>query len=84
LGEDIVYDVNQARVLFADAGGAEVFQRSGETSSQAITRPGYGPNKETVVFQDQHALELYNTHHGLPGEPTGTFSVILPRRPPAG
>lgn len=56
--------------VFADARAAEAFQRSGETSSQVITRPGYGPNKETVVFQDQHALEMYNVNHGLKGEPT--------------
>lgn len=33
-----------------------------------IERPGYGPNGETVVFDSQDAINLYNFKHGLPGE----------------
>jgi hypothetical protein len=33
-----------------------------------ITRPGYGPNGETVVFDSPDAVNLYNFKHGLPGE----------------
>ena len=30
----------------------------------AITRPGYGPNGETVIFEDARAVEIYNAKHG--------------------
>jgi len=31
----------------------------------AITRPGYGPNGETVVFEDAKAIEAFNKKYGL-------------------
>lgn len=34
-----------------------------------IERQGYGPNGETVVFDSETAINLYNFKHGLPGEP---------------
>jgi hypothetical protein len=56
----------------------------------AITRPGYGPNGETVVFDSEDAINLYNYKHGLPGEyfpkpkevpkspyPAGKFSGLM-------
>ena len=37
------------------------FQKSGGTEiGQVITRPGYGPNGETVVFDSENAINLYN------------------------
>ena len=33
-----------------------------------IERPGYGPHGETVVFDSEDAINLYNYKHGLPGE----------------
>src|SRR5262245_8054670 len=39
----------------------------GETG-RVIERPGYGPGGETVVFDSERAIELYNFKHGLPGE----------------
>ena len=35
---------------------------------KSITRPGYGPNGETVLFDSEDAISLYNFKHGLPGE----------------
>jgi hypothetical protein len=55
--------------VFAAAGAAEAFQTRGELGSHAVTRPGYGPGKETVVFDSDDAVKLYNARHGLPEEP---------------
>jgi hypothetical protein len=33
-----------------------------------IERPCYGPGGETVVFDSERAINLYNYKHGLPGE----------------
>src|SRR5262245_33116490 len=69
----------------------EAFQKSGGTEiGQAIMRPGYGPNGETVVFDHENAINLYNFKHGLPGEnfappptkppspyPSGKFSGLV-------
>jgi phosphate-selective porin OprO and OprP len=46
----------------------EIWSKSGEMP-HAISRPGYGPNAETVVFDSDEAIHLYNFKHGLPGEP---------------
>lgn len=55
--------------VFADGARFDAFQKSGgiETGT-VITRPGYGPNGETVVFDSQDAINLYNFKHDLPGE----------------
>lgn len=45
----------------------EAWDASGEMG-KAITRPGYGPNGETVVFDSEDAINLYNFKHGKPGE----------------
>ncbi len=51
----------------------------------AIQKLGYGPNAETVVFDSEDAINLYNFKHNLPGEvfvkppeapkPVDSFSV---------
>jgi hypothetical protein len=47
----------------------DAFQRSqGTEIGQAIARMGYGPNGETVVFDTEDAINLYNFKHDLPGE----------------
>lgn len=57
---------------------AERFEKSGEVG-RAITKPGYGPNGETVVFDSEQAIDLYNFKHGLaqvverPKAPTQTI-----------
>jgi hypothetical protein len=45
---------------FLESAGAETGPR--------IERPGYGPHGETVVFDSEDAINLYNYKHGLPGE----------------
>lgn len=59
----------------------EAWEAGGE-AGKAITRPGYGPNGETVVFDGEDAINLYNFKHGKPGEvfkkpvePPDNFSV---------
>lgn len=47
----------------------------------AITRLGYGPNGETVVFEDAKAIELYNRKYGkeeAPPEELKTVDLKLP------
>jgi hypothetical protein len=55
--------------VFASADKYEAFTKSnGNDRAAMIERPGYGPNDETVVFDSQDAINLYNFKHGLPGE----------------
>jgi hypothetical protein len=55
--------------VFSIAQRHDAFQKSGGTEmGQALTRPGYGPKGETVVFDSVNAINLYNFKHGLPGE----------------
>jgi hypothetical protein len=42
----------------------------------SITRPGEGPNGETMVFDTDEAINLYNFKHGKPGE-----VIIRPEAP---
>ena len=53
--------------VFALARELELWQRSSETG-RAITRLGAGPEGETLVFDSEDAIELYDLHHGLPRE----------------
>ena len=53
--------------VFADGRSCDLFQKGGEMG-KSITRPGYGPNGETVLFDSEDAISLYNFKHGLPGE----------------
>ena len=59
-GRIYVFAIGQRFDAFEKSGGAEI--------GVAITRPGYGPNGETVVFDSEDAINLYNYKHGLPGE----------------
>jgi len=59
-GRIYVFAIGQRYDGFQKSGGAEI--------GVAITRPGYGPNGETVVFDSEDAINLYNFKHGLPGE----------------
>jgi hypothetical protein len=55
--------------VFASASRYEAFTKGAEADAGAtIERAGYGPNGETVVFDSQDAINLYNFRHGLPGE----------------
>ena len=54
--------------VFADASRYDAFVKGDEAGGPVITRGGYGPNGETVVFDSENAINLYNYRHGLPGE----------------
>jgi len=45
----------------------EEWTKTGEMG-KSITRIGAGPNGETLVFDSEEAIHLYNFRHGLPGE----------------
>lgn len=50
--------------VFNDAGQADAWEKSGEMG-RAITRPGAGPNGETVVADSERALQLFFFKHGI-------------------
>jgi phosphate-selective porin OprO/OprP len=50
--------------VFNDAAAADRFEKTGE-SKAALTRPGAGPNGETVVADSARALQLYFFKHGI-------------------
>ena len=55
--------------VFATASTYDRFTKTnGADIGSVIERPGYGPNGETVVFDGEDAINLYNFKHGLPGE----------------
>jgi hypothetical protein len=77
--------------VFANGEKYDAFVKAGSSEiAGAITRPGYGPNGETVSFDSEEAINLYNFKHGLPGEyfpkpkekpkpdyPKGKFSGLM-------
>jgi len=71
-GRIYVFSIGQRYDAFQKSGGAEI--------GVAITRPGYGPNGETVVFDAEDAINLYNFKHGMAGE---YFPKPKPTTPPA-
>ncbi|HET6372987.1 MAG TPA: porin [Candidatus Polarisedimenticolia bacterium] len=58
--DDRIYVFNQMKVY-------EEWLKTGEMG-KSITRVGVGPNGETIVFDSNEAIHLYNFKHGLPGE----------------
>jgi phosphate-selective porin len=61
--------------VFNDMRRADAFEKTGEVGT-AITRPGLGPSGETVVADNETALELFLFKHGLHAE------VERPQAPP--
>jgi hypothetical protein len=59
--------------VFNSAEEADRFEKSGELG-RAITRPGAGPNGETVIADSERALELFFFKHGI--------SEPVPQPPP--
>jgi hypothetical protein len=53
--------------VFSSGKRADLFEKSGEMGP-SVTRLGVGPNGETVVFENEDAINLYNFEHGQPGE----------------
>lgn len=55
--------------VFANAQRYETWEQSGGAETGvAITRLGFGPNGETVIFDSEDAVNLYNFKHDKPGE----------------
>ncbi len=55
--------------VFAIGSRYEAFEKSGGAElGVAVSRLGYGPGGETVVFDGEEAINLYNFKHNLPGE----------------
>ena len=50
--------------VFNIAANAERFEKSGETGT-GITKPGAGPNGETVIGDNERALQLFFFKHGI-------------------
>lgn len=74
--------------VFASAESFALFEKSLQPGEAWITREGYGPKGETVIFDSQEAVNLYNFKHDLPGEgfepaseekrfPVGKFSGLM-------
>jgi hypothetical protein len=70
--------------VFSIGARYDAFQKSnGAEIGVAITRPGYGPNGETVVFDNENAINLYNFKHNLSGEYFPAPKVTPPSAYPA-
>lgn len=55
--------------VFAHGSNFENWDKSGGAEiGKAISRLGYGPSGETVVFDSEDAINLYNFKHDKPGE----------------
>jgi len=59
-GRIYVFANGQRYDAWEQSGGAEI--------GVAITRLGFGPNGETVIFDSEDAVNLYNYKHDKPGE----------------
>ena len=72
VAQTFFYDevVKDGRIyVFAVSARYDAFVKSnGTETGPVIERRAYGPNGETVVFDSDTAINLYNFKHGLPGE----------------
>jgi hypothetical protein len=66
--------------VFNVAANADRFEKSGEMGV-GITRPGAGPNGETVIGDNERALQLYFFKHGI-SEPVADPPAPPPPAPP--
>jgi phosphate-selective porin OprO/OprP len=64
--------------VFNNPKSFEQFEGSGEVGAGAITLLGKGPGGETMVFDCENALHMYNFKHDLPGEVFRTAEVPKP------
>ena len=63
-----VEEVKDGRIyVFNDPKMYKMFQESGELEVR-ISRIGAGPNGETIYFDSENAIHLYNFKHDLPAE----------------
>lgn len=61
--------------VFASEPSWKAYEASKELAVGTITRPGYGPNGETVVFDGPRAVDLYNAKHGKTDAPPKEVKV---------
>ena len=54
--------------VFNSDSAFKVWEGSGEAGVGAITLLGHGPKGETMVFDSENAIHLYNFKHDRPGE----------------
>jgi hypothetical protein len=54
--------------VFAQMNEYERWVKANGEMGKSISRLGYGPNGETVVFDGEEAINLYNFKHDRPGE----------------
>jgi hypothetical protein len=62
--------------VFAIAKMADAFEKSGEMGV-SITKLGYGPNGETMVFDSEDAIGLYNLKHDRPGDVSAVAKPVV-------
>ena len=67
--------------VFNDPNEFKAWEGSGELG-KSITKIGYGPNGETVVFDNENALDLYNFKHGKESEVRKYTPPKAPTFPP--
>jgi hypothetical protein len=53
--------------VFNTAAGFQAWDKSGEIGNKAVTMIGQGPNGETVVAENETAIDMYNFKHDRPG-----------------
>ncbi len=59
----------------------KTYQASKELAVGTVTRPGYGPNGETVVFEGPKAIEEYNKRHSKTDAPPKEAKVAAVKLP---
>src|SRR5262245_1005627 len=65
--------------VFNTAANAERFEKTGEMGI-GVTKPGAGPNGETVIGDNERAIQLYFFKHGISEavpEPTPPVQTII-------
>ncbi len=68
--------------VFNDPNEFKAWEGSGELG-KSITKIGYGPNGETMVFDNENALDLYNFKHSSTARSRRSGSTRRPRRRPS-
>lgn len=64
--------------VFNTAAGFQSWEKSGEIGNKAVTMIGNGPNGETVVAENETAIDMYNFKHDRPG-----YNRPVPKAPSA-
>lgn len=76
-GAFYVEETKDGRIyVFNDPKAYQTFQQTGELEVR-LSRIGAGPNGETIYFDSENAIHMYNWKHNLPAE------VIIPATPAA-